>query len=93
MDIEWFRRILEDCGVRIPSDLEPWLPGLLWFLQMGLIFFWVIDESPRQARTKRLLELAAKSVTTMIRLSGLPLMRPVRKTALEIVALVTEARA
>jgi AcrR family transcriptional regulator len=91
IDIEWFRRILEDCGVRIPGDLAPRLPGLLWFLQMGVIFFWVIDEAPRQARTKRLLELAAKSVTTMIRLSAMPLMRPVRKTALEIVALVTEA--
>jgi AcrR family transcriptional regulator len=88
IDIAWFRRILVDCGVRIPRDLEPHLPGALWFFQMGVIFFWVIDESPHQARTERLLELASKSVATLIRLSGLPLMRPLRKTALQLIEIV-----
>lgn len=89
IDVEWFRRILVDCGMRIPRDIEPHLPGVLWFFQMGVIYFWVVDESPGQARTRRLLELSAKSVTTLIRLSGLPLMRPVRKAALELIAIVT----
>lgn len=80
IDIAWFRHILKDCGMRIPSDLAPHLPGVLWFFQMGLILFWVIDESPRQARTARLLEVASKVVVTLIRLSGLPLMRPLRRS-------------
>jgi len=88
VDISWFRRILVDCGMTIPRDLAPQLPGVLWFFQMGVIFFWVIDESPDQARTARLLELSAKSVAALIRLSGLPLMRPVRKAALELVQVV-----
>jgi hypothetical protein len=49
----------------------------------------VIDESPGQARTTRLLELAAKSVTTLIRISALPLMRPLRKTALQLIEIVS----
>jgi AcrR family transcriptional regulator len=88
IDIAWFRRILTDCGMRIPRDLEPRLPGVLWFFQMGVIFFWVIDESPEQKRTDRLLELSTKSVAGLIRLSGLPLMRPVRKAALELIEVV-----
>jgi AcrR family transcriptional regulator len=88
IDIAWFRRILTDCGMRIPRDLEPHLPGVLWFFQMGVILFWVIDESPRQTRTTRLLELAAKSVAFLVRVSGLPLMRPLRKTALLMIELV-----
>jgi AcrR family transcriptional regulator len=88
IDLVWFNRILIDCGVRIPKDLLPQLPDVLWFFQMGVIFFWVIDESPKQERTGRLLDLSAKSVTLLIRLSALPLMRPVRKAALELVALV-----
>jgi AcrR family transcriptional regulator len=88
IDIAWFRRILVDCGVRIPRDLEPHLPGILWFFQMGVIFFWVIDESANQTRTERLLDLAAKSVTALIRVSALPLMRPVRKTAIELIEIV-----
>jgi AcrR family transcriptional regulator len=91
IDIAWFRRILTDCGMRIPRDLEPHLPGVLWFFQMGVIFFWVIDESPKQTRTARLLELATKSVVFLIRASALPLMRPLRKTALQLIELVEGA--
>jgi hypothetical protein len=79
---------MEDGGVRVPKDLEPELPGVLWLFQMGVIFFWVIDESPEQVRTTRLLELGAKVVAGLIRVSGLPLMRPVRKVALELIAIV-----
>ena len=88
IDIAWFRRILVDCGFRIPRDLDSHLPGVLWFFQMGVIFFWLIDDSPHQARTERLLELAAKTVASLIRLSALPLMRPVRKRALQLAELV-----
>lgn len=91
IDIEWFRRILTDCGVRISKDLAPRLPYVLWFFQMGVIFFWVIDESRHQARTEQLLNLATKSVVSLIRVSALPLIRPVRKAALELVEIVVGA--
>ena len=91
IDIEWFARVLEDCGMRIPRDLAPHLPGVLWFFQMGVIFFWVIDDSPLQARTAKLLGLAAKSVAFLIRASALRLMRPLRKTALELIETVKGA--
>jgi AcrR family transcriptional regulator len=91
IDLVWFRKTLIDGGVRIPKDLEEPLPGILWFFQMGVIFFWVIDESPDQERSERLLRLASKSVTALIRISALPLMRPVRKTALDLVEIVTGA--
>lgn len=91
-DIGWFRGILAECGIRIPRDLEPHLAGILWFFQMGVIFFWLIDESPKQARTARLLELGAKSVTALIKISALPFMRPVRKTAVELIEIVTGAQ-
>jgi AcrR family transcriptional regulator len=88
IDTAWFRRILTDCGMRIPRDLEPHLPDVLWLFQMGVIYFWVIDESPDQTRTGRLLELAAKCVAALVRVSALPLMRPVRKTALQLIGIV-----
>jgi AcrR family transcriptional regulator len=88
IDIDWFRRIVADCGVRIPKDLEPHLPDVLWFFQMGAIYFWVIDQSPRQANSDRMLAIAARSIASLIRISALPLMRPVRKAALEVVQIV-----
>ncbi len=87
-DIAWFRRILDDGGVRVPRDLGSHLPGVLWFFQMGVIFFWVTDESPHQARAQRLLDLSAKIVVSLIRMAGLPLTRPMRKTAVELIELV-----
>lgn len=88
IDIAWFARILVDCGMRIPPDLEPHLPGVLWFFQMGVIFFWVIDDSPNQGRTERLLDLSTKSVAFLIRASALPLMRPLRKGTLQLIEVV-----
>lgn len=90
IDIAWFGRILEGCGVRIPRDLAPHLPGLLWFFQMGVILFWVIDNSPQQERTTRLLTLSSKAVGALVRLSSLPFMRPVRKIALQLIEIVKE---
>jgi AcrR family transcriptional regulator len=87
-DIELFERVLLNCGVKIPRDLKPHLPGVLWFFQMGVILFWVVDESPAETRTARLLDLSTKSVAALIRLSSLPLMRPVRTTAIELVQLI-----
>ena len=90
-DIAWFTRILEDGGIRIPADLAPHLPGALWFFQMGVIFFWITDESPRQARTMRLLDLSAKIVTSLLRLASLPLTRSMRKPIVELIAIVKGA--
>ena len=87
-DLAWFRNVIEHGGMRIPKDLGPELPGVLWLFQMGVIFFWVIDESAGQSRTTRLLDLGPKIVTGLLRISGLPLMRPVRKVALELIAIV-----
>src|SRR5205814_4353629 len=92
IDIAWFSRIVVDCEVRIPRDLEPHLPGVLWFFQMSVIFFWVIDESAHQDRPVRLLELASKSAVGLIRLSSLPFMRPLRKTALQLIEIAAGVR-
>jgi len=90
-DIHSFERILTGGDVRIPGDLRAALPGILWFFQMGVIFFWVIDESPEQERTNDLLRRSVKAVASLVRLSALPFMRPVRKTALQIAKIVSEA--
>ena len=88
-DIAWFARILVDCGVNVPRDLAPELPSVLWLYQMGVIFFWVTDGSEDQARTRKLVDLSARAVTSLIKISALPLTRPIRKAALELIETVT----
>jgi AcrR family transcriptional regulator len=88
LDIAWFQHLIRQSGVRVPRDLAPHLPGVLWFFQMGVILFWVTDDSPRQSRTAKLLPLACKVVASLIRLSSLPLMRPIRRPVLDIIKIV-----
>jgi AcrR family transcriptional regulator len=87
-DIEWFRKIVTQSNLRLPRDLEPHLPETLWMFQMGVIFFWVTDDSPTQERTARLLELSSKTVTALLRFTALPLTRPLRKVAIELIELI-----
>jgi len=83
--VEQMRLAIEGGDVKIPSDLKPRLPYLLWLYQMALIMFWLYDRSPDQERTERLMEKSLGLLVNLLRISSLPLMKPLRKAALELV--------
>jgi AcrR family transcriptional regulator len=86
--IEHMRIAVEGSDAKIPPDLNPRLPYLLWLYQMALIMFWLYDRSPNQERTQRLMEKTLGLLVNLLRLSALPLMKPLRKTVLELVETV-----
>lgn len=83
--IEQMRIAVEGSDAKIPPDLMPRLPYLLWLYQMALIMFWLYDRSPNQERTRRLLDKSVGLLAKLLQLATLPLMKPVRKSALELV--------
>ncbi len=83
--VEQMRTALDGGDVKIPADLKPRLPYLLWLYQMALIMFWLYDRSPNQERTQRLIEKSLGLLVNLLRISSLPLMKPLRKTVLELV--------
>ena len=83
--IEHMRIAIVGGDVKVPSDLKPRLPYLLWLYQMALIMFWLYDRSPGQQRTRRLMEKSLGLLVNLLRISTQPLMRPLRKAALELV--------
>lgn len=83
--IDHMRIALEGGDVRVPADLKPQLPYLLWLYHMGIVLFWLFDRSPGQQRTEKLMEKSLGLLVNLLRISGLPLMKPLRKTALELV--------
>lgn len=87
-DISLMALALKDSEVRIPKDLAIHLPRLLWFYQMGLILFWVYDRSPKQKKTALLFEKSLAIFIGLIKLSALPLMRPIRKLATDLLDIV-----
>jgi len=83
--IEHMRIAVDGSDAKVPSDLKPRLPYLLWLYQMALIMFWLYDRSPGQERTKRLMDKSLPLLVNLLRVSSLPLMKPLRKAALELV--------
>ena len=83
--IEHMRIAVEGSDVKVPADLKPRLPYLLWLYQMALIMYWLYDHSPGQERTRRLMEKSLGLLVGLLRISTLPLMKPLRKAALELV--------
>ena len=74
--IEHLRIALEGGDVKVPAALKPQLPYVLWLYQMGLILFWLYDRSENQQRTQALIEKSLGLLVTLLKLSGLPLMKP-----------------
>jgi AcrR family transcriptional regulator len=75
--------------IKIPSDIKIRLPYLLWLYQMGVILFWLYDRSPRQQRTAKLIDQSLGLVISLLRISSLPLMKPLRKAIMELVETVS----
>lgn len=89
-DVAFFEKTLTGSKTRIPDDLRGYVPRLLWMYQMGVILFWLHDNSEGQQRTQKLLEKSLGVVVRLIQFSNLPLTQPLRKTVRELVDVVAE---
>lgn len=83
--IKLFEDMVAGTKARIPPDLRAELPYMLWLYHMGIILFWIHDSSARQARTYRLIDRTVDLIDKLILMASNPLMRPVRKRALNLV--------
>lgn len=87
-DISFFERAVEESKVKLPGNIRPYLPRLLWLYQMGLILFWVYDRSEGQARTRILFDKTLKMLLVTLRVAGVPLLRPIHRLAAELLEVV-----
>lgn len=83
--IQLFAKVVEGTKARIPKDLRAELPYLLWVYHMGIVLFWIHDQSPKHRRTYRLINNTVELVDRLIHLASNPFMRPLRKQALRLV--------
>jgi hypothetical protein len=60
---------------------------------MCLILFWVNDQSKGETTTEKLAEKSLGIVTALLKLSKSPFLRPVRKTAIELLQAVSSEEA
>ena len=71
-----------DPPVRTPAHDE--LPELLWLLWLGITLFWLYDDSPDAARTRRLVDGVSPLVARLVRLSRLPVLRGTVRDLLDL---------
>jgi AcrR family transcriptional regulator len=71
-------------GESLPADLREAGPTLLWSLHMGVLLFFVYDESPDHRRTRRLIDATVDLTVDLRRIVTSPLLRPIRKRLLGI---------
>lgn len=88
--IAQFRDALAQSEVKVPADLVDALPKVLWMYQMGMVLFWIYDHSRNQRRTTLLMDKSLGIVVLLLKAASLPLMRPVRKLVLELVAIIEQ---
>jgi AcrR family transcriptional regulator len=69
---------------RLPADLRQAGPTLLWALHMGVLLFFVYDESQDHRRTRALIDRSVDLAVDLRRLITSPLLRPVRRRVLGI---------
>jgi AcrR family transcriptional regulator len=83
-DLALFTRAVEDSQVKLPKRIRPYLPRLLWLYQMGLILFWVYDNSPEQRRTGLLFEKTLQMILLTLRFANLPILLPIHRLAADL---------
>ncbi len=76
-------------GLKAPADLREALPELLWLYQMGVVLFWVHDDSAGSAKTYALVD---RTVPVVVRLVGLARYRLLRGLVTDLLGLVRELR-
>jgi len=62
----------------LPKDIRDLLPTALWALHMGILIFFIYDNSGAQRRTRRLTDGALDLAVGLISIVKSPLLKPVR---------------
>jgi AcrR family transcriptional regulator len=69
---------------RLPNDIRAILPTALWALHMGILLYFIYDETPEQQRTRRLIDGVLTLIVRMVALAKLPVLKPVRGSVLAL---------
>jgi AcrR family transcriptional regulator len=63
---------------KLPEDIRALLPTALWALHMGMLLYFIYDTSPRQERTRKLVDGLLSLVVGLLALVKFPLLKPFR---------------
>ena len=79
-----FAEVLEGSDTRVADALAAELPELLWLYHMGIILFWIFDDSEGCRRTYRLIERTVELVARLVSLANFAPMRPLVRSGIAL---------
>lgn len=62
----------------MPTDVRRVAPTLFWAMHMGILLYFLYDDSPNQARTRRLVDGATDIAVRLLGTLRFPLFKPIR---------------
>jgi len=68
----------------LPDDIRTILPSALWALHMGILLYFIYDDSPAQQRTRRLVDSVLNLIVRILTLAKLSVLKPVRGSILAL---------
>ncbi len=83
------REVVAGAKIKADARLLQELPDLMWLAHMGIVLFWVHDNSAHQHRTRTLIRRVAPLVERIISLSRL---RPLRSNLHQVLDLIADLR-
>ncbi|GAA5123733.1 TetR/AcrR family transcriptional regulator [Pseudonocardia adelaidensis] len=86
--VDLYREVLSGARVDPDPELARELPELLWLQHLGIVLFWVHDTSADAARTRLLVDRTVPIVARLVRLSRLPVLRPLGRQVVDLVRLL-----
>lgn len=83
-----YRRFVNGAKLKMDPQVREQLPEFLFLAQLGLVVYWVHDQSPNQERTTKVMELAVAYLEDLIRVSRLKVFRAMTMRALGLLRLL-----
>ena len=71
-------------GERLPADIRDAVPTLLWTLHMGVLLYFLFDDSPSQRRTRKLIDASVDFIVDVKRVALSAFLRPLRRRVVTI---------
>ena len=81
--IALYTEALAGSDAKVAKELRADLPELLWLYQMGIVLYWVHDDSPGTERTYVLIDRTVPLVERLVSLTRLPVLRPIARQVIE----------
>jgi AcrR family transcriptional regulator len=87
--VQLWRTVLQGSDAKVPRKLQAEIPELLWLFHMVVVMFWVYDQTPGSAATRRLVARIAPMIVKAIALARLPIVRGLLD---DVIGVVNELR-